>query len=404
MRNSIRRHGRIFEINIPVFGRSVIVSDPALVRSVCSAGADELVNVQPNLSNLFGPGSVFALDGARHRDRRRLLMPAFRGQGLKDLEPVVVEETLREAANWPVGQAFRTLEPMNRISLNVILRTIFGADGPGLDELREIVPPYINLGSKLAFLPTPRFPVGRRSPWGRMVQFRTRFNRIVGDRIDHAESDPDIEDRTDILALLVKGMHDDATAMSKLDICDEVLTFIGAGHETTASALCWAFERLRRHPQVLAELVDEVDDGGSALRRATILEVLRTRTVIDVAGRRVGSAEFTLGGRRIPQDRTILIRIADLHENPEIFTDPERFDPYRFLDTKTPTGHWLAFGAGTRRCIGAEFATVEMDLVLRTVLQHFRIHTDAAPDEKSHFRGVAHVPKRGGLAVLHRRT
>lgn len=404
MRNWIRRHGRIFEIDIPVFGRSVIVSDPALVRSVCTAGAEELPNVRPNLSNLFGPGSVFALDGGAHRDRRRLLAAPFRGQGLKSLEPIVVQETVRETANWPQGEEFRTLEPMNRIALNVILRTLFGADSAELEELREIVPPYISLGSRMAFLPAPRFWTGSRSPWGRMARFREAFNGIVLTLIERAEADPGLGERGDILALLVRGRADAPDQMSKLDICDEVLTFIGAGHETTASALCWAFERLRRHPDVLAKLVAEVDEGGSALRRATILEVLRTRTVIDVAGRRVNTPEFELGAWRIPRGRTVLIRIADLHENPECFADPARFDPYRFLDTKVPTGHWLAFGGGTRRCIGADFATVEMDVVLRTVLQHFRIQTDTAPDEDSLFRGVAHVPRRGGLLVVHRRT
>ena len=135
MRNWIKRHGRIFEINVPIFGRSVVVSDPALVRSVCTASAEQLSNVQPNLGNLFGPGSVFGLDGSRHRDRRRLLAPAFHGQSLKNYEKVIEDETLRESANWPESKEFRILEPMNRITLNVILRTILGADGPERDEL-----------------------------------------------------------------------------------------------------------------------------------------------------------------------------------------------------------------------------------------------------------------------------
>ena len=138
MRNWIKRHGRIFEINVPLFGRSIVVSDPALVRSVCTASAEQLANVRPNLGNWFGPGSVFGLDGSRHRDRRRLLAPAFHGQRLKNYEKAIEHETLRESANWPEDKEFRTLEPMNRITLNVILRTIFGAEGTELNELREI--------------------------------------------------------------------------------------------------------------------------------------------------------------------------------------------------------------------------------------------------------------------------
>ena len=179
MRNWIKRHGRIFEINVPFFGRSVVVSDPALVRSVCTASAEQLSNVQPNLGNWFGPGSVFGLDGSRHRDRRRLLAPAFHGQSLKNYEKIIEDETLRESANWPENKEFRILEPMNRITLNVILRTIFGADGPELEELREIVPPWMTLGSLMAFVPAPPFRTGRHSPWGKLDEFRKAFDRIV---------------------------------------------------------------------------------------------------------------------------------------------------------------------------------------------------------------------------------
>lgn len=263
MRNWINRHERIFEIDVPFFGRSVVVSDPALVRSVCTASAEELSNVQPNLGNWFGPGSVFGLDGSRHRDRRRLLAPAFHGQSLKDYEKVIEDETLRESANWPEDKEFRILEPMNRITLNVILRILFGADGVELEELREIVPPYMRLGQLMAFVPVPPFRTGRHSPWGELDEFRKAFDRIVFTLIDRADSDPSLGERTDILALLRRSRNDDGTGMTRLDISDELLTLIGAGRETTASAVGWAFERLRRHPEVLAELVSEVDEGAA---------------------------------------------------------------------------------------------------------------------------------------------
>jgi cytochrome P450 family 138 len=402
MRRWIRRHGHIFEINVPIFGRSVIVSDPALVKTVCTASAEQLVNVQPNLSNLFGPGSVFALDGGRHRERRRLVAPALHGQNIRSCEKVTEDETLRESDSWPQGEEFRILEPMNRITLRVILRITLGADGPELEKLSEIIPPWMKLGSLMAFVPTPRFRTGRHSPWGKLDEFRRSFDRIVFTLIDRAVADPALGDRNDILALLVRSRHE--PAMSRPDICDEVLAYISAGHESTASALGWAFERLRRHPDVLAELVGEVDDGGSEFRRATILEVLRARTIVDVLGRRVRAPSFDLGQWRIPQNRTVLVRIADLHEDPASFPHPERFDPSRFHGATPPTTAWLAFGGGARRCIGSEFAITEMDIVLRTVLQNFRIQTDAAADEKSHFRGIAHTPKHGGRVVVNRRT
>jgi cytochrome P450 len=404
MRNWIKRHGHIYEINVPIFGQSVVVSDPALVRSVCTASNEQLINVQPNLSNLFGPGAIFGLDGSRHRDRRRLLAPALHGRSLKNYEKVIEDETLRESANWPENNEFRILEPMNRITLDVILRTILGADGAELEELCEIVPPWMTLGSIMAFVPAPPFRTGRHSPWGKLAEFRNAFDRIVLTLIEGAEADPGLGDRADVLALLLRSRRDGGTGMPRLDICDELLALIGAGHESTASALGWAFERLRRHPDVLAELVREVDEGGSDFRRATILKLLRLRTVVDVIGRRVGAPNFDLGKWRIPHNRTVLVRIADLHENPEIFPHPEQFDPFRFRGTKPPTSAWLAFGGGARRCLGADFAITEMDIVLRTVLQNFRIQTDAAADEKSHLRGIAHTPKLGGRVVVNRRT
>jgi cytochrome P450 len=287
--------------------------------------------------------------------------------------------------------------------LNVILRTTFGVDGPELEELRKIVPPYMKLGQLLAFVPAPPFWTRRYSPWRKLDEFRKAFDRIVFTLIAHADADPSLGERTDVLAFLARSRHD-GTGMPRQDICDELLTLVCAGHETTASALGWALERLRRHPDVLAELIREVDAGGSELRRATILEVLRVRTVIDVAGRRVRAPNFDLGQWRIPQGRTVLVRIADLHENPEIYPHPERFDPNRFRGTRAAAPAWLAFGGAARRCIGADFAIAEMDIVLRTVLQNFSIQTDGAADEKSHFRGIAHTPKLGGRVVVNRRT
>jgi cytochrome P450 family 138 len=398
-----KRHGQVYEINVPFFGRTVIVADPALVRKVFTASTDDLINVQPNLSRMFGPGSVFALDTEPHRNRRKLLAPPFHGQSIKNYEKVIEEETLRESANWPEGKEFRTLEPMNRITLNVILRTVFGADGGELDYLREIIPPWVELGSRMAALPQPPFRTGRRSPWGRLEEFRRNFDRVVFTLIDKAEADPHLDERDDILALLLRSRYEDGSAMSRQDVSDELLTLLGAGHETTASALGWAFERLRRHPDVLATLVAEVDEGGRDFRQATILELQRARTVIDFAGRFVTAPHFDLGEWRVPRGRNILVSIADLHENAEIFPNPEKFDPNRFVDKKPPTFAWLPFGGGTRRCIGAAFANTEMDVVLRTVLQHFDIQTDDAPAEKVHHRGIAYTPKGGGRVVVRRR-
>jgi cytochrome P450 len=402
LQNAAKRYGPVFAIDVPFFGRTVVVSDPALIRGVFLASTDDLINVQPNLSRIFGPGSVFALNGAEHRARRKLLAPPFHGQSIKNYETVIEEETLRETATWAEGVEFRTLEAMNRITLNVILRTVFGADGAELDYLREIIPPWAKLGSRMATLPEPPFSTGRHSPWGRLEESRRNFDRTVFALIDKSEADPHIDERTDILALLLRSRYDDGTSMSRQDVSDELMTLLGAGHETTASTLGWAFERLRRHPHVLAELVKENDEGGNEFRQATIAELQRNRTVIDFSGRHVAAPHFDLGAWRIPHGYTVLMALASFHANPDVFPDPERFDPHRFVGTRPPTA-WAAFGGGTRRCIGAAFANVEMDVVLRTVLRYFVIETDNAPDEKFHFRGIAFTPKDGGRIVVRRR-
>jgi cytochrome P450 len=401
--NAYKRNGRVIELNLPFFGKTVLVSDPALIRTVFMASTDDLTNVKPNLSRIFGPGSIFALDRGEHRARRKLLAPPFNGQSIKNYEKVIEEETLRESANWPQGEEFRTLEPMNRITLNVILRTVFGADGVELDYLRGIVPPFAKLGSRLATLPEPPLRLKRFGPWARMDEFRRNFDRTVFTLIDKAEADPYFDDRTDILALMMRSRYEDGSAMSRQDIADELLTLVGAGHETTASTLGWAFERLRRHPDVVAKLVEEVDADGSELRQATILEIQRARTVIDFAGRNVASPSFQLGEWNLPKGHNIVISLADLHENAELFPDPKRFDPYRFVGNRPPAFAWVPFGGGTRRCLGAAFANTEMDVVLRTILRHFVIETDNARDEKMHFRGIAYTPRDGGRVVMHRR-
>src|SRR5690349_7320048 len=272
-----------------------------------------------------------------------------------------------------------------------------------LDFLREIIPPWAELGSRMATLPEPPFNTGRRSPWGKLAEFRSNFYRPVFALIDKATADPRFEERTDILALLLRSTYEDGTPMSRQDVSDELLTLLGAGHETTASTLGWAFERLRRHPHVLGKLVAENDAGGNEYRQATIQELQRNRTVIDFAGRHVQAPHFDIGDFRIPHGYTVMIAIANVQSNPGVFPDPERFDPDRFVGTRAPTA-WIPFGGGTRRCIGAAFANVEMDVVLRTILRDFVIQTDDAPEEKVHFRGIAFTPKDGGRIVLRRRV
>ena len=402
-RRLARRYGNVFTLNVPIYGRVVLVGDPQLAKQIFTTSPEELGNIQPNLSRLFGSGSVFALDRDDHRRRRRLLAPPFHGKSMKNYEAIIEEETLRETANWPEGRPFATLPSMMHITLNAILRAVFGAEGAELDELRRLIPPWVTLGSRLAAMPKPKRNYGRYSPWGRLDQWRRQYDLIVDKLIDAERADPNFADRTDVLALMLRSTYDDGSVMSRKDIGDELLTLLAAGHETTAATLGWAFERVSRHADLLAALVDEADNDGSELRQATILEVQRARTVIDFAARSVYPPVYQLGEWTVPRGDSIIVSIAQIHDNPEVFPDPGRFDPQRYIGSKPSAFAWIPFGGGTRRCVGAAFANMEMDVVLRTVLRHFTIETTAAPGEQWHCRGVAYTPKDGGRIVVRRR-
>ena len=398
----IQKNGRCFTAQAPVFGKTVVVTDPALAKQIFTTSPDVLHNIKPNLSRAFGRGSVFALDGPEHRRRRKLLTPPFHGKSITAYERIAEEETLREMETWPQRQEFATLEPMMRITLNVILRGVFGADGAELETLRDVLPKWVTLASRLVLLPIPRTD-GRWNPWTRLDSYRRTYESAIDALIGRARQDPRLDERTDILALFLRSTYDDGSAMTRAEIGDELLTLLAAGHETTASTLSWVLERISRHPDVLHRLVDEAAGEANAYRQATILETQRVRTVIDLASRHVAVPVYELGPWRIPQGYSIMVSLRDLHRDPAEFPDPERFDPQRFINGKPNTFAWVPFGGGTRRCVGAAFANMEMDVVLRTMLRTITVQATDKPGEKSHNRGVAYTPKQGGRIVLRHR-
>ena len=399
-----RNYGPAVTLRIPVFGDTVMISDPVLAKQVFTTNPEVLHNIQPNLSRLLGPGSVFGLEGGAHRRRRKLLTPPFHGKGIAAYGRIVEEETLQEMASWPEGTEFATLEPMSRITLNVILRAVFGADGAELQLLRELLPKWVTLGSRLALFPSPSIAPGRWGPWARLAGYRRTYESLLDNLINRASGDPHLDQRTDVLSLFLRSTYDDGTSMTRGELGDELLALLAAGHETTASTLAWAFERISRHPHVLERLVSEVAGEDNSYLQATIFEVQRNRTVIDFAGRNVAVPSYQLGEWRLPEGFSILVSLLQLHQDPNVYPDPERFDPERFLGEKPSTYSWVPFGGGTRRCVGAAFANMEMDVVLRTVLRHFTIRTTSAPGEKWHHRGVAFTPKKGGRIAVYRRA
>lgn len=399
-----RRYGDAFTIRLPTVGTVVIVTSSDLARQTFQTDPEDLGNLQPNLSTrLLGPGSVFALDGAAHRQRRELLTPPFNGRSVRAFEQVFTEETLRESVDWPEGVQFETLESLLRISLNGMLRAIFGAEGSELDELRQVIPRWAALGQRLVTLPMPPRTFGRFTPWGRLAQLRRRYEAVVDKLIARVVADPEIDSRTDVLSILARSTDENGRPMSRSEIGDELLTFLAAGHETTAATMAWVLERISRKPDLLTALAVEADSGESALRRATIMEVQRTRTVVDFAGRHVYAPTIQIGEWVIPRGSSVMVFISQIHVNPSVFEAPESFEPHRFTTSSPAAYTWLPYGGGTRRCPGATFANVSMDAILRTILQRFVIEPTANANEDWHARGVAYTPKSGGQLVVHRR-
>jgi cytochrome P450 len=397
------RYGDAFTINVPIFGGAVVISDPAQVKQLFTAGPELVDNLEPNLGRVLGPGSLFALTGADHRKQRKLLVPPFHGRRLAAYEKIIEDETVRELASWPEDREFATLPSMMRVTLGAILRAVFGAEGAELSRLRDLLPPFVTLGSRLAVLPISKVDLGRWSPWGRFWIMRREYDAIVGRLITKAERGG-LDRRDDVLALMLRSRYDDGSRMSHSEIADQLLTLLTAGHETTATTLAWAVERLRRHPAVLRELVQEVDAGGSTLRTATILEVQRTRPVIDLVGRRVTADAFQLGPWTLPKGHTVVVAITLIHEDESLFPGARSFDPYRFVGAKPDLYQWIPFGGGTRRCVGAAFANMELNVTLRTILRDFSLTPTAERDERWHSRGIANAPAKGGRAVVRRRA
>jgi cytochrome P450 len=398
-----RRYGSCFTLRVPVFGTVVVVSDPGLVKELFTASPDDAGYVQPNLGDVLGRRSVFGLDGDAHRARRKLLAPPFHGRRLRAYEAMIEEETLREAETWPQGREFETLAPFMRITLNVILRAVFGAEGAEFDALRRLLPPLVLRGSRMVTQPLAQLDLGPWSPGGRFRADRRRYDEIVQGLIARAQADPRLEERDDVLAMLLQSRYEDGGAMSRRDVADELLALLTAGHETTATTLAWTVERIRRHPTLLRRLAEEAGQDGSQLRQATILEVQRTRPVIVFTARRVQAPVLRLGEWAIPRGHNVFVAIELVHSDESVFPDAGRFDPDRFVGAHPDSYAWIPFGGGTRRCVGAAFANLEMQVVLRTLLREFELEPTDAPGERWHLRGLAYAPARGGRATIHPR-
>lgn len=399
-----RRYGEMFSIRAYGFGRTVVLSDPALIKQVFTEDPTVLhAGDQSPLRLTLGRHSLLGIDEDRHLEQRRLLLPPFKGERMKTYEALIEEITVAEMERWPEAEPFAIAPAMQRITLRAILRAVFGATGDELHELERLLPPWTVLAQRLVTFEFAHKDLGRFSPWGRLLRLRAEVDAILDRLIAAAKDDPALSERADVLALLVQATHSDGEPLGNEEIRDQLVTMLAAGHETTANQLSWAVERLRRHPDALERLAGEVDAGGKAVRDATIREVQRTRPVVLFAGR-FPMVPYELGGYRLPRGTLIMLAASLTHFDPRLFDDPQRFDPGRFLDKLPDTYSWIPFGGGRRRCIGASFAHMEMDVVLRVLLERMELEPTRDPDERWAFRGVAWAPAAGGVAVVRRRA
>jgi cytochrome P450 len=397
-----RRYGDACTLNLPVIGTTVVVSRPDLVKTVFTAKPRVLHGGENPLGSVLGPGSLFSMDEERHLEERRLLLPPFHGDRMRAYEGMIEEETLRAMRTWPDGKSFPTISTFKKITLRVILRAVFGAQGAELADLEELLPRLTAIGQRLVTAPILRRDFGSWSPGRRYRTMRRRYDDVVSGLIDGHLADPELEQRIDILALMLAPLRESDHEINRGEIADELLTLLVAGHETTASSLAWTVERLRRHPDVLRRLEREAEDEDSALRTATILEIHRARPVIRTVGRLV-MEPFQLSEWRLPPGIRVVTDASALHDDDRFHSNAGSFDPDRYVGRKPDTYAWIPFGGGVRRCLGAAFAQLEMEVVIRTLLRHFELLPTDAPGERESFRGVAFAPRNGGVVVVNRR-
>ena len=398
-----RRFGPMFSLKVAGLPAMVVLADPELIKHTFKAPAHVLhAGTRSPLRRVLGKHSLLGIDEDDHLEQRKLLLPPFKGRRMKSYETLIERIATQEIDAFPEGVSFSVAPAMQRITLRAILQAVFGAKGARLHRLESLAPVVTELGQRLSRWPQIHHDLGPRSPWGRFLRQRAEIDAELDGLIEEARRDPGVAERTDMLSLLVRATHADGRPMSNPEIRDQLVTMVAAGHETTAHTLSWAVERLRRNPQVLPRLVEEADAGGKAYREATIREVQRARPVISFSGRHA-IEPFEVGGYRVPKDTLIGLSAGLTHYDPELFPEPHSFLPERFLDKLPDTYSWIPFGGGVRRCIGATFAHMELDVVLRVLLQRVELQPTTEPDEPWKFKGVAWCPADGGRAVVRHR-
>jgi cytochrome P450 len=395
-----RRYGRRFTLRVLGSPPAVILCDPEEIKQVFMAPPDVLHPGEGAriLEPVVGGNSVILLDEDRHLEQRKLMLPAFHGQKMQALSGVMVELAERELAGWPRDEPLALHPRLQRLTLEIVLRAVFGLEqGPRLHELRELMTELLAFGeSPASLVPLARRSLFGRGRWARFERLREQVDRhlfeLIDERRDHG---------ADVLGMLLDARHEDGSPMSAQELRDELMTALVAGHETTASQLAWAFERLAREPLVTRKLIEELDAGGEdAYLTATVQEVLRHKPVLPNAEPRLVKRPVVIGEIEYPPGVVLFANAYLLHHDPQIYPEPYAFRPERFLSEPPGTYTWIPFGGGRRRCLGASFALLEMKVVLRAVLGRCTIEPVGRAGERMRRRGITLSPAGHATVLL----
>ena len=401
MERARRRYGDVFTVRLAQVGTFVFTTDPDTLKSVFTTGPDKLRAGEANvaLEPVLGSRSVLLLDGAEHLRQRRLMLPPFHGERLRGYEQLIAEIASEEMRGWPTCEPLVLQPRMQAVTLEVILRVVFGMDrGPRLVELRELIKQLLTVTTQpWALLPWLRRDLGRWSPWARFLEVRDGGDEAIFAEIARRRDDPSLPERTDIFSLLMQARDEDGAPLTDRELRDELITLLVAGHETTATGLAWAFERIVRHPGGLERLTA---DDAREYADAVVQETLRLRPPIPIVARRVVNEPFQLGSHEIPVGVMVAPCIYLVHRRPDLYPEPYAFRPERFLERPPETYSWLPFGGGMRRCIGASFAVLEMSTILRTVAQAMHLSPAGGGPELITRRAIVFAPSRGGEVVV----
>jgi cytochrome P450 len=391
------RYGDCFTVRYPVFGTGVYVADPQAIRALHTGDQSDLRAGEANapLGLILGGRSVLVLDGAEHLRQRRLLLPPFQGSAVTAFRAVIRDVAEREVAGWRVGERFTMRDRMRALTFEVIARAVFGVEhATRIEQLRRALTAVIER-QYVGLLPRVlQRDLGPLSPW-RAFQARLRAaDALLYEEIARRRTDPQLEERTDVLSLLLRARDEDGASMTDAELRDELMTMLLAGHETTATGLAFAFELLLRHPPVLARLRDELAAGNDAYLDAVVTETLRLRPVIDANQRRL-TRPRVVAGWELPAGINVYPAIAVVQRRADLYPEPDAFRPERFLDGRTESYAWLPFGGGIRRCIGAALAQTEMAEVIRTIALGAELRPRREEPDPVVMRGVTLVPRHG---------